>query len=410
MPNKMNLTIDEQVELIERGAVDVISREDLAKKFTRSKETGKPLRVKAGFDPTAPDLHVGHTVLIQKLKHFQDLGHQVLFLIGDFTGMIGDPTGKSETRKPLTEEDVRKNAETYKTQIFKILDQEKTTVMFNSTWLNRLSSAEFIRMASQLTVARMLERDDFKKRFESQRAISIHEFLYPLIQGYDSVAMEADVELGGTDQRFNLLMGRDMQRAWGQEPQVVITMPLLEGLDGVNKMSKSLGNYIGIIEDPNDIYGKTMSIPDTLMFRYFELLSDLSSSEIESLSQEMKQGRIHPKKVKQMLARELTARFHDIEAAEKAEAHFERVFKHHDLPEDMPEKEMAGCYNEKVWLPRLLLDAGLVKGTSEARRMIKQKAVAVDGRKIMDGEFEVVTSGEVILKVGKKRFCKVIFS
>lgn len=409
MPNKMDLTIDEQVELIGRGAVDVISRENLAKKLKMSKETGTSLRVKAGFDPTAPDLHVGHTVLIQKLKHFQDLGHQVLFLIGDFTGMIGDPTGKSETRKPLTEEDVRKNAETYKAQIFKILDKDKTTVMFNSTWLNRLPSAEFIRMASQLTVARMLERDDFKKRFESQRAISIHEFLYPLIQGYDSVAMEADVELGGTDQLFNLLMGRDMQRAWGQEPQVVITMPLLEGLDGVNKMSKSLDNYIGIIEEPNDIYGKTMSIPDTLMFRYFELLSDLSSSEIEALSHEMKQGRIHPKKVKQMLARELTARFHDIEVAEKAEAHFERVFKHHDLPEDMPEKEMVG-YNEKVWLPRLLLDAGLVKGTSEARRMIKQKAVAVDGRKITDGEFEVVTSGEVILKVGKKRFCKVIFS
>ena len=280
--------------------------------------------------------------------------------------------------------------------------------MFNSAWLNKLSSTEFIRMASRLTVARMLERDDFKKRFLNQQAISIHEFLYPLIQGYDSVAMEADVEIGGTDQLFNLLMGRDLQRAWGQEPQVVITMPLLEGLDGVNKMSKSLGNYIGIIEEPNDIYGKAMSIPDTLMFRYFELLSDLSASEIESMLQDMKKGRIHPKKVKQMLARELTARFHDINAAEKAEAHFERVFKHHDLPEDMPEKKIRSK-DEKVWLPRLLVDAGLVKGTSEARRMIKQKAVEVDGLKITDGESEVTASGEVILKVGKKRFCKVIF-
>ena len=405
---QMNYTIDEQVELIERGAVDVISRQDLVKKLTRYKETGIPLKIKAGFDPTAPDLHVGHTVLIQKLRHFQDLGHQVLFLIGDFTGMIGDPTGKSETRKPLTKEEVRKNAETYKAQIFKILDKEKTTVMFNSAWLNKLSSIEFIRMASRLTVARMLERDDFKKRFLNQQAISIHEFLYPLIQGYDSVAMEADVEIGGTDQLFNLLMGRDLQRAWGQEPQVVITMPLLEGLDGVNKMSKSLGNYIGIIEEPNDIYGKAMSIPDTLMFRYFELLSDLSASEIESMSQDMKKGGIHPKKVKQMLARELTARFHDINAAEKAEAHFERVFKHHDLPEDMPEKKISSK-DEKVWLPRLLVDAGLVKGTSEARRMIKQKAVEVDGLKITDKESEVTASGKVILKVGKKRFCKVIF-
>ena len=405
---QMNCTIDEQVELIERGAVNVISRQDLVKKLTRSKETGTPLKIKAGFDPTAPDLHVGHTVLIQKLRHFQDLGHQVFFLIGDFTGMIGDPTGKSETRKPLTKEEVRKNAETYKAQIFKILDQEKTTVMFNSAWLNKLSSTEFIRMASRLTVARMLERDDFKKRFLNQQAISIHEFLYPLIQGYDSVAMEADVEIGGTDQLFNLLMGRDLQRAWGQEPQVVITMPLLEGLDGVNKMSKSLGNYIGIIEEPNDIYGKAMSIPDTLMFRYFELLSDLSESEIESMSQDMKKGGIHPKKVKQMLARELTAKFYDINAAEKAEAHFERVFKHHDLPEDLPEKKIRSK-DEKVWLPRLLVDAGLVKGTSEARRMIKQKAVEVDGLKITDGESEITASGEVILKVGKKRFCKVIF-
>ncbi|MCK5405777.1 MAG: tyrosine--tRNA ligase, partial [Desulfobulbaceae bacterium] len=334
----MKQTIEEQVDLISRGAVDVISKEDLVEKLKKSEQSGVPLKIKAGFDPTAPDLHLGHTVLIQKLKHFQDLGHEINFLIGDFTGMIGDPTGKSETRKPLTVEDVAKNAETYKEQVFKILDPGKTKVVFNSAWLNDLSSHDFIRLASRLTVARMLEREDFKVRFQNERPISIHEFLYPLIQGYDSVAMHADVELGGTDQRFNLLMGRDLQRAWGQEPQVVITMPLLEGLDGVNKMSKSLGNYIGITETADNIYGKTLSITDTLMFRYYELLSDLSTSEVAALQQEMEDGKVHPKAVKQQLARELTARFHGREAAIKAEENFESVFKKHDLPDDIPEK------------------------------------------------------------------------
>jgi tyrosyl-tRNA synthetase len=404
----MQYTIEEQVALIERGAVDVISREDLIKKLKKSQETGVPLRVKAGFDPTAPDLHLGHTVLIQKLKHFQDLGHDVLFLIGDFTGMIGDPTGKSETRKPLTKEDVARNAETYKEQIFKILDPAKTTVMFNSEWLGKLTAHDFVKLSSQLTVARMLEREDFRERFDNQRPISIHEFLYPLIQGYDSVAMRADVELGGTDQLFNVLMGRDLQRTWGQEPQVVITMPLLEGLDGVNKMSKSLGNYIGITDTTDDIYGKILSVSDELMFRYYDLLSDLSSDEIAALKRDMQSGRLHPKDVKKKLARELTARFYDEDAALKAEENFERIFKKHDLPEDVPSVEVA-IEEDAVWLPRLLTIAGMVTGTGEGRRMIMQNAVSLDGEKIDDVEYQVKAAGELLLKVGKRKFCKVVF-
>ncbi len=404
----MKLTIDQQVALLARGTVNIISREDLIKKLKKSAETGVPLKVKAGFDPTAPDLHLGHTVLIQKLKHFQDLGHDIYFLIGDFTGMIGDPTGKSETRKPLTTEDVKRNAETYKEQVFKILDPQKTKVVFNSTWLSKLSSHEFIKLAGQLTVARMLEREDFKVRFENERPISIHEFLYPLIQGYDSVALAADVELGGTDQLFNLLMGRDLQRVWGQEPQVVLTVPLLEGLDGVNKMSKSLGNYIGITESADNIYGKTMSVSDQLMFRYYELLSDLSVDEISTLKADMEAGRIHPKKVKQQLARELTARFFDAETAGKAEENFELIFKQRELPEDMPEVTMPGSA-EGVWLPKLLAEVDLVKGTGEARRMIQQGAVSIDGAKIEDVECQVKASGTIVIKVGKRRFCRILF-
>lgn len=404
----MLYSIEEQVALIERGAVDVISREDLIKKLKKSQETGVPLRVKAGFDPTAPDLHLGHTVLIQKLKHFQDLGHEVLFLIGDFTGMIGDPTGKSETRKPLTREDVARNAETYKEQIFKILDPAKTKVMFNSEWLSQLTAHDFVRLASQLTVARMLEREDFRERYENQRPISIHEFLYPLIQGYDSVAMKADVELGGTDQLFNVLMGRDLQRTWGQEPQVVITMPLLEGLDGVNKMSKSLGNYIGITDSVDDIYGKILSISDELMFRYYDLLSDLSSDEITALRTDMQNGSIHPKDVKKKLARELTARFYGKDEAIRAEENFERVFKKHDLPEDIPSVEVS-CEEETIWLPRVLTLAGMVSGTGEGRRMIAQNAVSVNGEKVDDVEYKVEARGELLLKVGKRKFCKVMF-
>ncbi len=404
----MSYTIEEQIALIQRGTVDLINKEDLIVKLKHSAETGKPLRIKAGFDPTAPDLHFGHTVLIQKMKHFQELGHEILFLIGDFTGMIGDPTGKSETRKPLTKEQVAENAESYKEQIFKILDPAKTKVVFNSHWLSDMTSHEFIKLASQLTVARMLEREDFKVRFENQRPIAIHEFMYPLIQGYDSVALEADVEIGGTDQRFNLLMGRDLQRTWGQKPQVVLTMPLLEGLDGVNKMSKSLGNYIGITEPANDIYGKVLSASDELMFRFFELLSDLSAEEIKGLQDGIASGQLHPKAVKQQLARELTARFYDQETAQKAEDHFERVFKQHELPEDMPEVELP-VGGEGVWLPKLLADVELVKSNGEARRMIKQNAVSLDGEKISDDKYTVPAEGEVLIKVGKRRFCKVRF-
>lgn len=404
----MKTSIEKQVELIERGAVNVISRADLVKKLEKSATTGVPLKIKAGFDPTAPDLHLGHTVLIQKLKHFQDFGHEINFLIGDFTGMIGDPTGKSETRKPLTVEQVEKNAESYKEQIFKILDPEKTKVVFNSTWLNTLTSKDFIMLASQLTVARMLEREDFKVRFENERPISIHEFLYPLIQGYDSVALQADVEIGGTDQLFNLLMGRDLQRVWGQEPQVVITMPLLEGLDGVNKMSKSLGNYIGITESADNIYGKTLSVSDELMFRYYELLSDLCADDIVRLKSEMASGKAHPKVVKQQLARELTARFHGADMACQAEENFERVFSQHELPEDMPELTLPAS-PDGVWLPKLLVDTAMVKGSGEGRRMIQQGAVTMNGEKVSDVEMVVKTEGEILLKVGKRRFCRVIF-
>lgn len=401
------VSIEKQLELIERGTVDCISREELIQKLKKSQETGVPLKVKAGFDPTAPDLHLGHTVLLQKLKHFQDLGHDIYFLIGDFTGMIGDPTGKSDTRKALTVEQVAENAESYKNQVFKILDPEKTRVVFNSTWLGKLTSYDMIKLASQLTVARMLERDDFKKRFDSGKPISIHEFLYPLIQGYDSVAMEADVELGGTDQLFNLLMGRDLQRSRGQEPQIVLTMPLLEGLDGVNKMSKSLGNYIGITESADNIYGKVLSVSDDLMFRYYELLSDLETSAIEELAGKVKEGSLHPKEVKKQLARELTARFHSSDAALVAEENFEKVFKKGGIPDKI--EEFSCSASGPVWLPQLLVDAALVKSTSEGRRMIKQNAVSIDGEKTTDINGTVEPKGKVLLKVGKRRFCRVVF-
>ncbi len=402
-------SLEEQLELIERGAVDIISREELIKKLKKSQKTGVPLKVKAGFDPTAPDLHLGHTVLLQKLKHFQDLGHDIYFLIGDFTGMIGDPTGKSETRKALTVEQVAQNAETYKEQVFKILDPQKTRIAFNSTWLGKLTSIDMIKLASELTVARMLEREDFRTRFDSGRPISIHEFLYPLIQGYDSVAMQADVELGGTDQLFNVLMGRDLQRSRGQEPQVVLTMPLLEGLDGVNKMSKSLGNYIGISESADNIYGKVLSISDDLMFRYYSLLSDLSSSDISVLKRQVESGQVHPKEAKKQLARELTARFHGKKNALAAEENFENVFKKGGVPDDLPEYVCNSV--QPVALPQLLVDAGLVASTSEGRRMIQQAAVTIDGEKA--GDVNQVISpasvGGILIKVGKRRFCKILF-
>ncbi|MBU1567786.1 MAG: tyrosine--tRNA ligase [Proteobacteria bacterium] len=401
-------SIKEQLELIERGAVDIIAREELVKKLQRSESTGIPLKIKAGFDPTAPDLHLGHTVLLQKLKHFQELGHDVYFLIGDFTGMIGDPTGKSDTRKALTVEQVAENAETYKQQVFKILDPEKTRVVFNSSWLGKLTSIDMIKLASELTVARMLEREDFRNRFDTGRPISIHEFLYPLIQGYDSVAMQADVELGGTDQRFNVLMGRDLQRSRGMEPQVVLTMPLLEGLDGVNKMSKSLGNYIGINESADNIYGKVLSISDTLMFRYFALLSDLSNSEIVDLKEKVETGSLHPKEVKKRLARELTARFHSPTAALMAEENFEKVFQKGGVPDDLA--EFICSVSKPIPLPQLLVDSGLVSSTSDGRRMIQQSAVTIDGVKATDVNMLVSPEGEKLIKVGKRRFCRVLFN
>lgn len=402
-------SIDEQIALIERGAVDFHSKEDLVKKLSRSLATGVPLTIKAGFDTTAPDLHLGHTVLIQKMRHFQQLGHKVYFLIGDFTGLIGDPTGKSETRPPLTPEDIKRNAETYKEQVFKILDPEQTTVVFNSTWLGALTSFDMIRLASELTVARMLERDDFKKRFESNQPISIHEFLYPLIQGYDSVAMQADVELGGTDQLFNLLMGRDLQRSRRQEPQVVLTLPLLEGLDGVHKMSKSLGNYIGISETPDSIFGKIMSISDDLMFRYYALLSDLSMTAIEAMKQQIASGQLHPKVAKVRLGKEMVARFHGATAANEAEHTFEQIFARHELPDAMEEVHLETGETE-IWVPKLLLDAGLVQSTSDGRRMIQQHAVSIDGERVAAVNATVPTKGSVLIKVGKRRFCKVLFS
>ncbi|CAK8713946.1 MAG: tyrosyl-tRNA synthetase [Candidatus Electronema aureum] len=405
--NTMMKPVEEQIALIERGCEGLISKEELEQKLKASLESGKPLKIKVGFDPTAPDLHLGHTVLLQKLRQFQQLGHEVHFLIGDFTAQIGDPTGKSETRPPLSREDVVRNAETYKAQVFKMLDPAKTKVVFNSAWLGQLSAYDMIRLASELTVARMLERDDFKKRFTSNRPIFIHEFFYPLFQGYDSVALEADVELGGTDQLFNLLMGREMQRYRGMQPQVVLTTPLLEGLDGVNKMSKSLGNYIGISEPPNEIFGKVLSISDPLMFRYYELLSDLSLAEIAVLKQDVEEGRAHPKAVKVRLAKELVARFHDQDAAEAAEKHFEQVFKQRELPDDIPEKILVA--GGSILLAKLLLEAELVSSASDGRRMITQNAVTVNGEKAVDANAELLAHGEMLLKVGKRRFCKVIF-
>lgn len=392
-----------QLEQIKRGTEEIISEEDLLKKLRKSYEEDKPLRIKAGFDPTAPDLHLGHTVLIQKLKHFQDLGHQVIFLIGDFTGMIGDPTGKSETRKALTKEQVLANAETYKEQVFKILDPEKTEVAFNSTWMEPMTSSEMIKLASQYTVARMLERDDFSKRYAANKPISIHEFMYPLVQGYDSVALKSDVELGGTDQKFNLLVGRDLQRAHSMAPQVALTMPILEGLDGVNKMSKSLNNYIGISEAPSDMFGKMMSISDELMFRYYLLLSDKSLSEIDILKKAVADGSKHPMEAKKELACEIIARFHSADAAKEARENFEKVFSQKENPDDMPEHVMSA--DEK--LVDAIATLGLAPSKSEARRTAKAGGVHIDGEKTEDID-KTLEKGEYVIKVGKRRFAKLI--
>ncbi len=384
-----------------RGTHEVLLEAELIKKLAEN----RPLRIKAGFDPTAPDLHLGHTVLINKLKQFQDAGHEILFLIGDFTGMIGDPTGKNVTRKPLTREEVAANAETYQTQIFKILDPEKTTVMFNSTWMNAMSSAELIQLAAKNTVARMLERDDFHKRFTNNQPIAIHEFLYPLIQGYDSVAMKADVELGGTDQKFNLLMGRQLQESFGQKPQVVITMPILEGLDGVQKMSKSLNNYIGIADAPDEMFGKIMSISDELMWRYFELLSFRPMREIAEWNEDCENG-ANPRDFKVKLAQEIITRFHDEAAAIKALDNFEARFQRGAIPDEMPEVEL-NIEGASLGIANLLKEADLTSSTSEAIRMINQGAVKIDGEKVENPKLEIAADSQHVYQVGKRKFARV---
>ncbi|MGJ0485829.1 MAG: tyrosine--tRNA ligase [Methylomicrobium sp.] len=387
-----------------RGAQDVLLEQDLVKKLQEK----RPLRVKAGFDPTAPDLHLGHTVLINKLKQFQDHGHEVLFLIGDFTGMIGDPTGKNVTRKPLTRDEVIENAKTYEEQIFKILDPTKTLVMFNSSWMNAMSPADLIQLAAKHTVARMLERDDFSKRYKGGQPIAIHEFLYPLIQGYDSVAMKADVELGGTDQKFNLLVGRQLQELYGQKPQVVITMPILEGLDGVNKMSKSLNNYIGITDAPDDMFGKIMSISDELMWRYFELLSFRPMTEIRQWRQECQLG-ANPRDYKVLLAQEIIERFHNASAAEKALKNFEARFQRGAMPDEIEEKEIK-VQGTGYGIANVLKDAGLTSSTSEAIRAINQGGVKIDGERIADAKLEIKVGTTHIYQVGKRKFIKVTLS
>jgi tyrosyl-tRNA synthetase len=399
------LTPEKQLEIIKRGTFEIIQEKELFLKLVKSTKENKPLKIKAGFDPTAPDIHIGHTVLIEKLRQFQELGHEVIFLIGDFTGMIGDPTGKSETRKPLTKDDVLKNAETYKEQVFKILDQEKTRITFNSQWLESLSAIELIKLQAKQTVARMLEREDFKQRFHSQTPIGIHEFIYPLLQGYDSVVLHADVELGGTDQRFNLLMGRELQKEYGQEPQVIVIMPLLEGLDGVKKMSKSLGNYIGISEQPKDIYGKTLSISDELMIKYYELLSHTGIDELTRLKEGLHAGTIHPKKAKEDLAVELVDRYWGEEAARHAKEEFDKVFKDKGLPDDIPVFELIWDDHE-IWLPRIMKASGLVQSTGEAMRLIKQGAVNVDNEKI-DNPDARLARGDYIIKTGKRKFIRI---
>ncbi len=397
------MDINEQLKLIKKGAEEIIREEELIDKI---KKKGI-LRIKAGFDPTAPDLHLGHTVLIQKLKHFQDLGHEVYFLIGDFTGMIGDPTGKSETRKALTKEEVLQNAETYKEQIFKILDEEKTKIVFNSEWLANLKAEDIVRLCSKYTVARMLERDDFNNRFKNNISISIHEFLYPLFQGYDSVAIKSDVELGGTDQKFNLLVGRDLQRDYGQEPQVILTMPILEGLDGKNKMSKSLNNYIGIQESPNDMYGKLMSISDNLMIRYYELLSDIGYDDFLKLKNGIADGSIHPMNAKKQLAFEIVSRFHGYLKAKEAEEYFTRLFSKKEVPDDIEEVEID-INDDKVWICKLLTLLKMTGSNSEAKRLIKQGAVKINGEKVANDNLELEKGFSGIIRAGKKKIKKVV--
>jgi tyrosyl-tRNA synthetase len=401
----------EQLEYIRKGAVEIIREEELIAKLKRAQKTGKPLRVKAGFDPTAPDIHLGHTVLIRKMKHFQDLGHTAIFLIGDFTGLIGDPSGRNVTRKQLTKEEVLANAETYKQQIFKILDPKKTIIDFNSRWMNALGAEGFIRLASRYTVARILEREDFTNRMSNQQPIAMHELMYPLVQGYDSVALECDVELGGTDQKFNLLVGRDLQREYGQESQIVLTMPLLEGTDGVQKMSKSLGNYIGINDTPGEQFGKIMSISDTMMWRYYELATDVSLREIQALKQDVESGKRHPKDVKENLAETVIELYHGKGAAFEARVEFIRVFSKRETPEDIEVRKMDRGTGP-VRLMKFLVTLGLAPSVSEAQRLIESGAVHMNGERVTKIKTEIDLSQPIdaTFKVGKRRFLRLVIS
>ncbi|MFT4569231.1 MAG: tyrosyl-tRNA synthetase [Candidatus Binatia bacterium] len=396
------LDIDEQLALIRRGTSEIINEAELRARLA----LGRPLRVKAGFDPTAADLHLGHTVLIQKLRHFQKLGHTVIFLIGDFTARVGDPTGRSETRPVLSDGEIERNASTYEEQVFKILDRSRTEVRRNSEWMDKLSAVDIVRLAGEMTVARMLERDDFQKRYRSQKPIGLHEFLYPLIQGYDSAALDADIEMGGTDQKFNLLVGRDLQRNRAAQPQIVITMPLLEGTDGVQKMSKSLGNAIGIADGPSQMYGAVMSISDDLMLRYFELLSDVDSATVDSI----RGGEIHPMTAKKTLAAELVARFHGSAEAERAGGDFERQFQKRLVPEDIPEFAWGEAEDGSVSICQLLTTTGLVKSNGEARRMVAQGAVRLDEARVSDAAAKIAAVGVAVLRVGKRRLVRVVFA
>jgi tyrosyl-tRNA synthetase len=403
--------IKNDFELLKRGTEEIIPEDEFKKKLEKSEKENSPLTIKAGFDPTAPDIHLGHAVLLRKMKHFQDMGHRVVFLIGDFTGMIGDPSGKSETRKRLTREDVLANAETYKKQVFKILDEEKTVIEFNSKWLSPMNFGDVLELTARYNVARMLERDDFSNRYKSQKPISILEFMYPLVQGYDSVALKADVELGGTDQKFNLLVGRDLQREYGQEPQAIITVPLLVGLDGVQKMSKSLNNYIGINEHPKEIFGKTMSIADEIMFCYYELGTDVPMEEVTKLKQDMETGAAHPRDIKIRLAKELCAQFYDQKTADDAEAEFYRIFVNKDTPDEIPEFSIdtSELKDDKIWIVKVMTLTGLAASNGEARRLITGGGVTFENEKISDPDFEL-SKTDGILKVGKRKFVKIMFS
>jgi len=402
--------ITKQLETIRRGAAEIVPENELVEKVKKSVSENRPLHIKLGLDPTAPDIHLGHTVVLQKLRQFQDLGHRVTIILGDYTARIGDPTGKSETRKQLTEEEVRANAGTYEEQIFKVLDKSKTKVVFNSQWLAPLTFADVIGLAAKYTVARMLERDDFAKRFHNEQPISVHEFFYPLMQGYDSVALEADIEIGGTDQKFNLLMGRHLQKEYGQEPQVALMMPILEGLDGVQKMSKSLGNYIGITESPREMYGKTMSIADELMIRYFELVTPVEMEEIRVIEAGLKDGSLHPRDVKMRLGREIVTIYHGAEAALAAETEFKNIFQKKELPDEVPQfrLEKDQLDNGKIWLPKLLHISGLAASTSEGKRLIKQGAVRINDDKAVDPDIKFMPEDGSIIKAGKRKFIKIV--